>query len=76
MAVTKSDFEVASDAFSSNATPQNAAMFFSKAREAEENGELDDDDWLNACADIEAYLWELASQADAKALQKRMLAGS
>lgn len=63
MAVTKSDFEVASDEFSSNPTPETAAMFFSRAREAEENGELDDDEWLNACSDIEGWLWEQVQKA-------------
>lgn len=34
-----------------------AADYLSKAREAEENGELTDDEFLNVLADIERYLW-------------------
>jgi hypothetical protein len=33
------------------------ADFFSKLRECEEEGEIDDDTFLNGLADVEHYLW-------------------
>jgi hypothetical protein len=44
-------------AFDASPSLATAAMYFSKAREAEECGVIGDDEWLNACADIEAFLW-------------------
>ncbi len=58
MAVDSVKFRAARVAFFAAKTPRNAADYFSKAREAEENGAISDDDWLNACADIESFLWE------------------
>lgn len=61
MAVNEEAFKAAEATFRANPTLATAAMFFSKAREAEENGELDDDEWLNACADIEGFLWSASA---------------
>lgn len=61
MAVTNSAVVDARNTFSANPTLATAAMYFSKAREAEENGELGDDEWLNACADIESFLWSASA---------------
>lgn len=58
MAVTKEDVDTANEAFTNNPTQETAAMFLSKLREAEENGELTDDEFMNGLADIEAYLWK------------------
>lgn len=58
MAVTKDDVLVASEAFTSNPTQDTAAMFLSKLREGYENVEIDEDEFNNGLADIEAYLWK------------------
>ena len=60
MAVTKEQVDVARAAFMTSPQPATAAMFFSKLREAEENGSLEPDEWLNGLADLEAYLWRAA----------------
>lgn len=41
-------------------TIENLADYFSKLREAEENGEIDDDAYLNGLALVEQSLWGFA----------------
>lgn len=70
MAVTASDVKVAECEFIKNPSAVNVARYFSKAREAEENGELDDDEWLNVCSVIETWLW---GQTSAHYLRKHLV---
>lgn len=58
MAVTGIRVEDARRAFATSPQPATAALFLSVLREAEEIGAIDDDEFHNGLADIEAYLWQ------------------
>jgi hypothetical protein len=52
--------QVALDTFGKAPTLKNLADYFSKLREAEENGEIGDDTFLNGLATVEEALWTFA----------------
>lgn len=58
MSITLPKLQTAQDAFVANPNQDTAAMFLSMLREAEENGEIGDDEFHNGLADVEAYLWK------------------
>lgn len=60
MAVTREKLAASRAAFETSPQPATAALYFSHLREAEECGNIDDDEWLNGLADLEAYLWRAA----------------
>lgn len=58
MTVTRSDVEAAHDEFMAKQTQESAAIFMSKLREAEEDGELDPETFYEGLASVEAWLWK------------------
>jgi len=58
VAVINDKLNAARETFERNSEPQAAALFMSLLREAEEKGAIDDDEFLNGLAAIEAYLWK------------------
>lgn len=58
MSVDRGKLYQAMSTFTAHPTASSAAMFFSVLREAEQDGLATDDEWLNGCAEIEAYLWK------------------
>lgn len=57
MAVDLTAVKQAESVLRANPTNENAAMFLSKLREAESEGNCDDDDFLDGLSLVEHYLW-------------------
>lgn len=60
MAVNAEKVNAAKVLFEHQSTMENLADYFSKLREAEEDGEIGDDTFLNGCSDVEEALWLFA----------------
>jgi len=58
MSVDRAKLQTAQNAFAVNQNQDTAAMLLSMLREAEENGEIGDDEFHNGLALVEAYLWQ------------------
>lgn len=58
MSVKCEKLVTARDAFTVNENQDTAAMFLSVLRECEEVGFIDDDEFHNGLALVEAYLWK------------------
>lgn len=67
MTVKQSDVIEVRDAFEASATQDTAAMLLSKAHEAFEGGEIDEEYFLSCLGDIETYLWQGGTVINTKA---------
>lgn len=58
VAITTTKVAEAKNNFEQHPNNQSAALYLSLLSEAEEIGAIDDDEFHNGLADVEAYLWK------------------